>query len=157
MTHTMNFCAPALRPVLAAALALWALGLAPLHAAVNKTAAQQPSVLEPDSAQLSPAVRELLAKAQAGDLYAQNELGIHLALGKGAPKALAEAVRWWTMAAEKGMADAQFNLALAYDQGQGTEQNSAKAVELYEKAASQGNVPAMYNLAELLSIGASVP
>lgn len=128
-------CRQLLRPALAASLALALLCAAP-QALASRTSPSQPSVLEPDDTRMTPKQRQLLARAQGGDPYAQNEFGLLLATGAAGPKAPAEAVRWWTLAADKGLPDAQFNLGLAYDQGQGVAQNATQAAEWYEKAAA---------------------
>jgi len=126
-------------------------------AQASKASQAKPSVLEPDETSLSPKVQAAMAKAQTGDPHAQNEVGLALATGTGAPKSPAEAVRWWTLAAEKGLAAAQFNLGLAYDQGTLIAQNATLAAAWYEKAVTGGNVPAMYNLAGLAGSGHGVP
>ena len=155
MVHILR--RPSVGTAVAAAALACALAL-PGAAFASKTTPAQPSVLEPDATPpASPQFRALLAKAQEGDIQAQNEVGICLATGRGVQKAPAEAVRWWTLAAEKGFADAQFNLALAYDSGHGVARNAAQAADFYKKAADQGIVAAMYNLAELEGTGNGVP
>ena len=66
--------------------------------------------------------------AEQGYAYAQNNLGVMYANGRGVPKDDAEAVRWFRLAAEQGDAAAQYNLGLMYANGEGVPKDDAEAV-----------------------------
>jgi TPR repeat protein len=67
--------------------------------------------------------RSLLAKARAGNVDAQNEVGIAYSEGKGVKPNQKKAVYWFRMGAEKGYAIATCNVALHYSQGWGVKRN----------------------------------
>ena len=54
------------------------------------------------------------ARAENGDIIAQNYLAIHYRLGLGVKADLQEAVRWYESAAKQGNPDAQKNLGMLY-------------------------------------------
>lgn len=64
-------------------------------------------------------IDRLLAKAQAGDPKAQNQLGVRYLIGDGVEKDPKEAVEWYRKAAHAGYAEAMFNLGAAYFNGTG--------------------------------------
>ena len=84
------------------------------------------------------------AKAEQGDVRAQNDLGNLYFNGKGVEKNLGQAVYWFTKAAEQGLATAQYNLGICYSYG--TETNPEKAFYWYQKAAEQGHIKAQNDL-----------
>ena len=65
-------------------------------------------------------VQELLAKANAGDATAQNELGYLYLVGEGVEKNPTEAFRWHRSASRQGYPPALYNVAAAYYNGDGT-------------------------------------
>ncbi len=67
------------------------------------------------------------ALAEAGDLEAQNFLGLHYYLGLGVARDLPRATAAFERAALGSVADAQFNLGLMYMNGYGIEQNNQRA------------------------------
>ncbi len=71
----------------------------------------------------SDAFRSLAAKARAGDVDAQNELGIAYFEGKGVKPNQKKAVYWFRQGAEHGYAIATCNLALHYWMGWGVKGN----------------------------------
>src|SRR5437867_9161069 len=73
----------------------------------------------------------VLARAQAGDPVAQNQLGEMYEHGNGVPRDFAKAARWYRLAAEQGMAPAQLNLGTLYENGQGVAQSYAEAARWY--------------------------
>ena len=80
---------------------------------------------------------ELEKKAEAGDPYAQFNLGNAYYKGNGVPQDYKEAVKWYTKSAEQGFADAQCNLASCYQKGEGVSQDIEEAVKWWKKAAEQ--------------------
>jgi TPR repeat protein len=89
-----------------------------------------------------------LSKAAfSGDLEAQHELGIRLALGLGISKELNRGLEWLKKAGLAGQSDAQFALGLIYDEGVLVGRNLKIATSWYQKAAESGNAEARYNLA----------
>ena len=80
---------------------------------------------------------ELEKKAEAGDPYAQFNLGNAYYKGNGVPQDYKEAVKWYTKSANQGVADAQCNLASCYEKGEGVTQDIEEAVKWWKKAAEQ--------------------
>lgn len=90
--------------------------------------------------------------AEAGDVDAQNELGLIYSTGDGVtPKNNQKAMYWFHKAAESGDVGSQINLGLIYsgncdDCQHITPVNYKKAVYWYSKAAKSGNPLAQFNL-----------
>ena len=99
----------------------------------------------PEEDQLSPEMRDLLAKAEQGDMGAQYELGTMYYKGTGVEQNYDEALAWYTKAAELGSADAQYNLGEIYHSGSGTDKDDSKAVKYYRQAAEQ-DLPEAQNM-----------
>ena len=75
---------------------------------------------------------ELLKRAEAGDVRAQNNLGHCYLCGKhGVSIDDKEAVRWYTKAADQGDANSQSNLGYFYREGKGVAKDANEAVNLY--------------------------
>ena len=89
---------------------------------------------------------ETMEKATQGEAWAQFNLGIMYANGRGVPENDAEAVKWFRKAADQGFAIAQYNLGLMYAQGEGVPENSIKAYVWSSMAKTQGNESAKVNL-----------
>ncbi len=70
---------------------------------------------------------ETKKKAEAGDVEAQNNLGVMYRDGNGVPKNSAKAVEWNQKAAAQGDEYAQLNLCQMYSQGEGVSKNMARA------------------------------
>lgn len=85
--------------------------------------------------------------ALSGDLDAQYEFGIRLALGLGISKELNRSLEWLNKAGLMGQPDAQFALGFIYDEGVLVGRNLKIATSWYQKAAESGNAEARYNLA----------
>jgi TPR repeat protein len=96
---------------------------------------------------------ELVTKAAAGNVEAQDELGSMYAYGEGVASDYAEAVKWFHKAAEQGYARAQFNLGLMLH-GAGS---VVQAVKWWRKAAEQGNANAQGSLGLMYYNGNGVP
>ena len=56
-------------------------------------------------------------RAEAGNPFAQNNLGIMYAQGEGVPEDDAEAIKWFRSAAEQGHTGAQYSLGVMYAAG----------------------------------------
>ena len=65
--------------------------------------------------------------ADAGDMHAQNNLGVMYHRGEGIPKGYAVAFDWFRKAAEQGDSLAQWCLGSLYDLGRGVPQDYAEA------------------------------
>lgn len=99
-------------------------------------------------------------KARAGDVLAQNVMGMAYKYGLGTQQNHENSVRWFRKAAEQGDTDAQFNLGRIYGKGFGTyartraaPQDDVQAVYWYRKSAEQGYRAAQFNLAEIYAEG----
>ena len=64
-------------------------------------------------APLAESIEALRARAEKGDVDAQNNLGEMYAKGQGVPLDYVEAVSWFRKAADGGYARAQFNLGFS--------------------------------------------
>lgn len=100
---------------------------------------------------------ETKRKAEAGDAYAQDNLGVMYVKGEGVPKDEAKAIEWYQKAAAQGNADAQFKLGMRYFSGVGVPKDEAKSVEWFQKAAAQGHANAQFNLGVRYAFGEGVP
>lgn len=97
------------------------------------------------------------AKAVAGDVHAQYELGLMLLNGEyGATKNHAQALKWLETAAKGGSADAGYTLGIMYQKGQGALQNFELALQWFESAAAQNHAGAQYQAAMMHRNGMSV-
>ena len=105
---------------------------------------------------LSPFAKEIIQKAESGDVEAQNNLGLGYYHGQGVPQNYKEAVKWFTRAAEQGNADAQNAVGKMYYHGQGIPQNYKEAVKWYTRAAEQGLAEAQFNLSLKYYLGEGV-
>lgn len=88
---------------------------------------------------VSPAVAELQAKAQGGDDFSANKLGVWYEKGKnGLPVDPKKAVYWYSVAAKKGNGLALHNLGDCYRDGIGVEKDLYTALDYYFQAAAGG-------------------
>src|SRR5262245_57484853 len=85
----------------------------------------------------TPAVDNIRAHAEKGEVEAQNTLGLAYRNGRGVPQDYALAAEWFQKAADKGNAAAQRNLGMLYVDGLGVKQDTAEAVKWLTKAAEQ--------------------
>jgi len=100
-----------------------------------------PAAEAPEGAAAAVAVTPegLLAKAEAGDPWAQLNLGAAFDQGlAGFPLDPVRAVLWYRRAAEAGLAEAQFNLAHCLATGNGTARDDVAALRWMLRAAEQG-------------------
>lgn len=101
-------------------------------------------------------IDQIRAKAEKGDMNAQNDLGYAYSKGEGVAQDKAEAFKWYSKAAKQGFSYAQFNLGLFYARGISTEQNWEEAVRFYQLAADQNHTGALNNLAACYELGNGV-
>jgi len=85
---------------------------------------------------VSHGMRELKAKAEAGDVAAQFNCGYRYYKGVGVPQSAAEAVRWFKKAAEQADVGAQKFLGRMYSEGDGVPQNWTEASKWLNKAGA---------------------
>ena len=78
-------------------------------------------------------------RAEAGDLEAQNYLGVQYYLGLGVPRDLQQALQWYDKAAKQGDPGAQVNYGLMFQNGYGTNPDIGAAFMWYYAAYRQGN------------------
>lgn len=97
---------------------------------------------------------ETKAKAEAGDIAAQNALGIMYATGNGVRQDIFQASRWFRKAADQGDATAQYHLAFYYYDGERIDYK--EAVNWYRLAANQGHASAQNRLGLMYSNGKGV-
>jgi TPR repeat protein len=96
---------------------------------------------------VQPDMAQLRARAEAGDLGAQNDLGIQL-LDTSDPALAAEARLWFRRAADAGDAEAMNNLATTLLIGAGGPPDEAQGRRLRDEAARQGSVGANMAIAD---------
>lgn len=101
---------------------------------------------------LSPEMRDLMAKAIAGDAVAQFRVAAAYDWGNGAPRDSKEAMKWYRASAEQGYAEAQNSIGSSLQE----QKRYAEAMQWYEKAAAQGHAHATNNLAYLYDMGYGV-
>ena len=87
-------------------------------------------------------IDKLIARAQAGDPKAQNQLGVRYLLGDGVEKDPQQAVEWYRKAARSGYADAIFNLGTAYFNGTTVTIDDSTAFAFFSAAVDAGSSPA---------------
>jgi TPR repeat protein len=91
-------------------------------------------------------LKEVRAKAEAGDAESQVELGLRYVKGEGVTKDQVEAVKWFRKAAEQNFARGQYDLGVCFYAGEGVAKDQVEAVKWYRKAAEQNYAKAQYNL-----------
>lgn len=102
-------------------------------------------------------VSEILKRAEAGNLDAQNRLGVLYSEGRGVPQNYLEAKDWFKKAADQGHADAQVNLGTLYSLGLGAPYSDHMALFWFQKAAEQRNALAFAKLGMMYERGRGVP
>ena len=85
-------------------------------------------------------------EAEAGQAWAQYEVGECYRNGNGVSKDYAEAAKWYRKAAEQRNAKAQFRLGVCYKWGDGVSKDYVEAVKWYRKAVEGGNIAAQGEL-----------
>ncbi len=84
-------------------------------------------------------IPELQREAQAGDAWAQAEVGVCYIRGKGVPEDSSRGAEWLKKAAKQGN---KLGLALTYLNGLGVPKDERRGVALLQKAAKQGSASA---------------
>lgn len=102
---------------------------------------------------LSKETKDLITKADAGDMEAQFHVGSAYDTGEGAPRDGEKAMKYYLMAAEQGYAEAQNSVG----SGLQAEERYSEALTWYQLAAGQGHALATNNLAYLYDLGLGVP
>ena len=108
------------------------------------------------SGEILDSLETVQAKASAGDVNAQFELGAMYHDGQGVAKDFAKARQWFEKAAAQNDSRAQFNLGVMYYTGEDVKQNYKKAQNWFEKAAAQNNTRAQFNLGVMYYRGEGV-
>lgn len=103
-----------------------------------------PQGIEPEALRLA---------AEAGDRYAQFEIGAILTEGTLVEQDLTMAAAWYERSAAQGFAPAQYRLGSLYEGGRGVAQDLDMARLWYQRAAEAGNRMSMHNLASLYAGG----
>lgn len=98
-------------------------------------------------------LRELRARAAAGDADAQLNMGGVFFTGQDVEQDYAEAAKWFHLAARQGHAQAQFNLGMMYATGRGVPHDNIEAVKWYRYAAVRGLALAQLNLGVAYATG----
>ena len=112
---------------------------------------------EPGPAEyMESAVRRMVADAEAGDIWTQNQLGWAYESGQGRTKDYAQALHWYRRAADTGNAYGMFKLGFFAARGLGTPVDDALAVTWYRKAAALRHAMAQNNLGYHLRYGKGV-
>jgi len=105
----------------------------------------------------SETAKHLHKLAEAGNLDAQNQLGLLYHDGRGVPQNFKQASVWFKKAAEQGHTGAQVNLGTLYFLGYGVSQNNQEALFWFRKAAAQRDALAFAKLGRMYEQGREVP
>ena len=92
---------------------------------------------------------EIRVEAEAGNAWAQFDLGLLYENGWVVARDIQRAIAWYRRSADQNYGAAFNNLGVLYEQGDGVSRDRAKAIELLRLAAQQGNAIARENLAQL--------
>lgn len=98
----------------------------------------------------------LLARAEAGDAEAQNEVGVRYEDGNGVERNDVLAAEWYRKSAEQECALGEYNLSTAYFYGRGVETNLVAAFEWMKKSADHDFPLAWYSLGRFYEKGTGV-
>lgn len=101
----------------------------------------------------SSETKELITKADAGDIDAQFRVGVAYDYGNGAPKSVEKAKKYYLMAANQGMSEAQNSLGSIFL----SEKNYSEAKIWYEKAADKNHPMATNSLGYMYDLGLGIP
>jgi TPR repeat protein len=94
--------------------------------------------------------------ADAGDPWAQQEIGFFYQSGIGVPIDPARAAHWYQLAAANGLIGAKINLGVAYLWGIGVPMDKQLAADLFRQAADHGSGAAATYLGTLYYFGQGV-
>ena len=102
------------------------------------------------------ASKAILAAAQAGNMLAQTQIGLHYEKGIGVAKNYAEAARWYRRGAESGDSLGMKNIGQMYEEGKGVPEDWMEAAKWYAKSAELGNREGEAALARAYQFGIGV-
>jgi TPR repeat protein len=88
------------------------------------------------------ALKEITPLAKAGNMDAENLLGLMYYMGQGVPQDYKQAMLWLRKAATQGKADAQYVTGAMYYTGNAVLQDHKQAVYWFTKAAEQNHAEA---------------
>ena len=108
-----------------------------------------PLAMPPPAKKQSPAVRELIKKANAGEAEAQLQLAYHYTEGQGVKQSWKQALKWLRKAADNGHPSAQYELGTAYAKGENVSKNLIAAHYWISQAAAQNDEYAQLQLSQL--------
>ncbi len=97
-------------------------------------------------AQVAESLRQLIERAEQGDMMSQFNLAWCYDNGDGVPKSPEECARWFRRAAEQGYGPAQFFAGRCYMEGYGVAYDAREGAEWFAKAAGQGDLNAINHL-----------
>jgi TPR repeat protein len=103
------------------------------------------------------ALRYFRRAADAGNSWAELQIGYQYENGEGLPQNNSEAVKWYTRSAQHGNARGQKNLGQMYEEGQGISEDWVTAAAWYRKSADQNWQKGQYALARAYQFGIGVP
>jgi TPR repeat protein len=106
---------------------------------------------------IEAAVKLFRQAADAGNPFAQVQMGYQYEFGQGVPKDPAQAFQWYSKAAAQGNSVGQKNLGQMHEMGSGTPENWAEAVKWYQKSADQGDAMGQFALGRMYEFGMGVP
>jgi TPR repeat protein len=98
-----------------------------------------------------------LARAKAGDVAAQYDIGVLYARGDGLVQDYAGAASWFHAAAAQGNIAAEYNLGVLYQRGLGVAADKTEALNWYRSAAGRSDPAAQFNLALAYAQGNGTP
>lgn len=103
------------------------------------------------------AVKPCMAAAQAGNHWAQLQIGYQYEFAEGLPENFVESVKWYTKSANQGNSVAQRNLGQMYEDGAGVREDWVTAAQWYRKSADQGYAKGQASLGRCYEFGIGVP
>jgi TPR repeat protein len=124
-----------------------------MRAIVATANSTPPTNSTPPASEEVKAFESYKAKAEQGDVGAQNSLGLCYYFGRGVAKDYDQAVNLWRKGADQGDAYAQHLLAHRYATGEGVARDPVQAVNLWYKSAEQGNARAQFELGTCYCFG----
>jgi len=102
-------------------------------------------------------IETLRVAAARNEAWAQYDLAVALACGRGVARNRAEAAAWFSRAAEQGHTQAQSVLGWMYMTGSGVRRDDAQALRWLRDAAEKNNTAAQNNLGIVHAQGRGVP
>ncbi|MGA2195595.1 MAG: tetratricopeptide repeat protein, partial [Bryobacteraceae bacterium] len=103
------------------------------------------------------ALRYFRRAAEAGNPWAELQIGYQYENAEGVPQNNSEAVQWYTKSAQHGNARGQKNLGQMYEAGKGISEDWVTAAAWYRKSADQNWQNGQYALARAYQFGIGVP